>query len=1700
MGKPDVLSYRRTHRKLRGAVSRMALTALLGSWITGAVFPEGLYAQETETTHEIKAQEVKAEQIREVKSVQMASNPAVIREGAAYLLNFEAGTLQNGIYNDGSSNALRFSGNTENVTLNSGQLSVGPVTASTVGAFDYGFTANPTRKFENFEVSFDLTVTQREASKQMGIQFQKNAWNDGWDAQLKAHVTYDGKLNLFEGPASIANTDGGKYRGIKEYGVPGLNRDVLPWETFRIKLVADGQRVRIYLNGASNPVVDVQRTAEVNPGFVGVFANAGTGFKMDNLLFNSLKPAAERDDFGLTGDTDGFYVYVPTIIESVYKYNIRYQNVTDGTYGQLHPYTGLADKYVHISGLTAGKDYRVELYPVYTSDRTHVDTEMTMFKSKTVHVGQPLQAQLTLTEGGSFYTAAKTVDLSVIGADRIRYTLDGSEPGLSHGTEISGDFIFGDSITIQQSATLKAAAILNGSVVSRSEAVYTAGVSPVTLTASRVFRASQSVTMGSIYADALVYTTDGSDPVYQASSNTAANGTMVNGATASLSVTQSTYLKALAVRSGVAGAIASARYTRVALNSSLITSWDFTHDGLLHAEEQDELYGKTSAPWSNLLGWDVNADKGVWANHIVTANVYRDLEGVHMFTTPEPIQAATSNPNVYLDTYDAGLQPIPSEYRYVSIWMKVNHTANAAIYYATDTEADTNQLSEVRKVAFRNTANETPEFQHYIVDMGSSPGWTGNITKLRIDPMATYPSMKDGIEMAIREISLLRKQDLPAEVRLTKFETSDKEIVRPGDTFEIRAELENIGHDTGTLALELQVPDFIELTPVSSTLSGAMSTGQKAVVTYHALVRGTGAGGISLSINSGGIPAVHGLSRIFSVHASLPASGQPDDVIIGTAGIRIVFPAPAHTGLPGYGFGWLEADKAGSWQRIAVMPSLGSVQQIVYGKTIQIKELYANAPALATPSSFMIGYQDPDGGEWTGSVTVADNVYGNLEMTHALSADRRRSIAAIAGPTLLAGEAGIPSLDPQQKVITANSNPANGYIDEALFPGLEWLDAKPLNNRSSDTDAVIQNPDGYRYVPHPRKITVPLMAMRKGDTLFGMMWDARKPWSGNHDQPSAFFGLPNRLERGEGTVSAKMSLFIPSVLDGVNENATFATGVPSFFANISANSNNENPVRQAYELQSGEEIELNSRIFVRQGTELSLLIDAWVQEYGLPQPLEYAHGTIEQESEAILTSFENLWLPEQGKWMNRIGPSASPIITSAFVMPYALLGPHGSRSFQTLAEQRIQTAKQGIGTNYSTYGYILPFYMDGIAAQTMEALQQTNVDSLTAIAKRVNPLSVTAGVYWDYQTFIARKGFPTSPYMGQLTDVTAGSNVEILYKMLRHARLTGNTSARTYGLAGIDYINANYKMPRGSQSWELRNMIPELETASMAVRANVEAYAITGSTGYLVQAKLWASRGMPFVYLWDDGSYGIDKSNGRGDFFGSHTFMRYGAIAAFGQSIYRTDGKPLPGTWFGRPVQWSGHDYGIALMELASALQRESLWEQHLLAGGTDYLTIAKGLSVSGSRQTTSADNRYPTHLYDAASLIKWETSDYLLPNYQGAELLGDLLGSLANPITKKVEIGTKEVRISAPAEFEVVSAQSTHIKLLASFNGPGEYTVLLQGVSGMSNVIIGSLDNQAIKISHQIRPTSGLAEVHLKVTGEGTVETEVEFTDVVLQ
>ena len=90
-------------------------------------------------------------------------------------------------------------------------------------------------------------------------------------------------------------------------------------------------------------------------------------------------------------------------------------------------------------------------------------------------------------------------------------------------------------------------------------------------------------------------------------------------------------------------------------------------------------------------------------------------------------------------------------------------------------------------------------------------------------------------------------------------------------------------------------------------------------------------------------------------------------------------------------------------------------------------------------------------------------------------------------------------------------------------------------------------------------------------------------------------------------------------------------------------------------------------------------------------------------------------------------------------------------------------------------------------------------------------------------------------------------------------------------------------------------ILPDVLAAADAVDAFLEAYRFSGEDRWLRDAVVWARRGLPFIYLWDDPE---------------KPFLAGASIPVFGATWHR-------GSWFGRPVQWNGLRYANALLSLA---------------------------------------------------------------------------------------------------------------------------------------------------------------------------------------
>ena len=156
--------------------------------------------------------------------------------------------------------------------------------------------------------------------------------------------------------------------------------------------------------------------------------------------------------------------------------------------------------------------------------------------------------------GGSYATAQSVTIGSTTSGASIRYTTDGSTPTSTTGT------LYGGAVAVNGSMTLKAIAYQSGWAASAvASAVYTftgTVATPLFSPNPGTFVSAQNVTISTVTVGAsLAYTVDGTTPTHT-------NGTQVAGTSVTLSVTNTTTVKAIAYKSGSTDSpVASATYT-----------------------------------------------------------------------------------------------------------------------------------------------------------------------------------------------------------------------------------------------------------------------------------------------------------------------------------------------------------------------------------------------------------------------------------------------------------------------------------------------------------------------------------------------------------------------------------------------------------------------------------------------------------------------------------------------------------------------------------------------------------------------------------------------------------------------------------------------------------------------------------------------------------------------------------------------------------------------------------------------------------------------------------------------------------------------------------------------------------------------------------------------------------------------------------
>ena len=543
--------------------------------------------------------------------------------------------------------------------------------------------------------------------------------------------------------------------------------------------------------------------------------------------------------------------------------------------------------------------------------------------------------------------------------------------------------------------------------------------------------------------------------------------------------------------------------------------------------------------------------------------------------------------------------------------------------------------------------------------------------------------------------------------------------------------------------------------------------------------------------------------------------------------------------------------------------------------------------------------------------------------------------------------------------------------DDGLFCGLEWL----VGDEASSSNLDMHDPDYYvRFVPHPNKITVPLMAFSRSNAALALYWDCLQKWDGTNDRPAAVFASPNFIEGQENHL---MGLFLPSVPVWVSSNSLEAAGAPYPFKR-------QTPLRLEAWIAG-----------VTPARQSVACLPRWFETFGVPDPAPIPRGSYLKEIEFSTRAFlESLWVENERQWWTSKGagelmsPKGRPA-HFAFQLRMAALMTQ-DEGLRRRCNERAALAEKlgGFSPQWDDLGFTwadpVP-HLGGLGQTAVRLLDSMETRWFMAVQ---DPSGNQRGIQ-GHGLFVARSG-PGGRSRHLRPQPLRGSAVRPDDR--RRGCLQGGGKA-----AGL--YRAVFACRAPPRSGNVQSTRRTSSPRRMPIEAEVEAYRCSGNGHYLQEAVRWAWTGLPFVYVWNPPGKPV---------------LRYASIAIFGGSWYG-------GSWIGQPVQWNGLRYAYALLKLAD-YDHSFPWRR-----------IAEGLTISALyQQDTDGPNvaLWP----DNFSALDWSKCPWVFEPGLISKNIYKILGRDIEPATTTVGSGDERLWITTRARISLAAWKDGVLSFQAQF------------------------------------------------------------------
>ncbi len=895
-----------------------------------------------------------------------------------------------------------------------------------------------------------------------------------------------------------------------------------------------------------------------------------------------------------------------------------------------------------------------------------------------------------------------------------------------------------------------------------------------------------------------------------------------------------------------------------------------TSEGVPYQEESDP-----SLDAEVIYGWEF-AKAGNALSWVPTHDLRLftiDSEGLHTGSTGgDPYMFG---PETAIDAVNAP---------YVVVRMRSSKGSDAQFFWEVEGAA----FNEPNSKHFTVTADD--KWHTYVIPLKETATWQGKITRMRLDP-----SNNSGAEVSIAYIRLLGP--FPAQLTVTRL-GSQQAIVPSGIPFRISAIVINEGDEMlDNEQLTLSFPSELKLIDgLPQTEVNALAPGEAITLTW------------SLQGSPGAFPFMlkSGDTVLNQGRVVIEDTAAEEGLTLGNSNIRLTFNKQSF----GYGVGTVEWFDGTNWRIAGRFPSLGEIRYLDSNLAEHRVLLYADTGTLSENElSFTSKYTDNDGTHWTNTVAFRLNTANVLvDLEYHLSVDNQVRLTAWTGPEYLAGEGSFGE-----------------SRDSGLFPGLEYLLGTEQSSGTDFADPSV----AARYVPHPNKITIPLMAVTKDGMTTGLMWNPLNKWDSEHDRPAALYASPNTWQ---GQSNHLMSLFVPGMTAGLTENS--------------------DELHEFYPLSVSSELTLTAQLFAAAASDPLVPLDIWLLNNSLPDVPALSDGLEAGAKLAIDSYLTTTYDPASKGWHYALSDPWGPGPSAANALHLELEALNKTKgSTAALALQQIaRDSTDALGTNGGPNPWYYETTLAMLRGDSASALSDSYLNALALVQSQQPDGS------WTF-TPSERAGRP----FGALGDTSSGWVATKALPVIYAARLTGNQQLVDAGVKALDYILSLPLRPEGAQTWELPLHVPDLLASAWVSQALVEGYYLTGETRYLESAQRWALSGLPFIYMWNAPDRDI---------------MRYTTVPVFGATNYNYP-------WFGKPVMWNGLDYAIGLHNLADALETAQI------KSTLDWRKVAEGITIA-TLQMQASEGQFKGMYPDAWDVVTGEEaySWWLIPSYLEQNIL----------------------------------------------------------------------------------------------------------------